>query len=253
MPDTNGSTASPLARIVTNPPAVPPAARRHFAEFSSALADCSGMRPTGHTDPPPLAAQIERLRRFYEPIFEHKYDHARLRIRDIEQLEQIASGYRSRTSFITDLALDPPSATSDLAGPPWLDDDWLTLSTIHSAKGCEWDVVHVIHAADGMIPSDMSTQDETSIDEERRLFYVAMTRAKDHLYVYFPLRYYHKRYALGDTHGYAQLTRFITPDVKALFEDRADGTYDDSTTPLVPRGPSRVEELNQWLSGLWGT
>jgi DNA helicase-2/ATP-dependent DNA helicase PcrA len=108
-----------------------------------------------------------------------------------------------------------------------LEEDFLTLSTIHSAKGCEWTVVHVIHAADGMIPSDMSVGDEAGVEEERRLLYVAMTRAKDMLYVYFPLRYYHRRFGRSDRHGYAQLTRYLSDDVRALFENRTADTNDE--------------------------
>ena len=100
------------------------------------------------------------------------------------------TGFETRERFVTDLTLDPPVSTSDLAGPPHLDEDYLVLSTIHSAKGGEWDVVHVIHAADGMIPSDMATGDPEQIEEERRLFYVALTRARDTLRVTFPLRYH---------------------------------------------------------------
>ena len=92
--------------------------------------------------------------------------------------------------MLTELTLDPPNSTSDLAGPPHLDDDYLILSTIHSAKGLEWDAVYVIHASDGNIPSDMATKNPVQIEEERRLFYVALTRAKNQLYVCIPMRYH---------------------------------------------------------------
>src|SRR5207245_6707198 len=106
------------------------------------------------------------------------------------------SGASSRGRFIAELTLDPPMSTGDLAGSPLLDEDYVVLSTIHSAKGCEWDVVHIIHAADGMIPSDMATGSSEETEEERRLLYVAMTRAKDVLVVYFPLRYYRRGHDL---------------------------------------------------------
>ena len=119
----------------------------------------------------------------------------------------------SRTSaaqFVADLTLDPPSSTGDLAGTPSLDDDWLTLSTVHSAKGGEWGVVHLIHAADGAFPSDMATGDADGVDEERRLFYVALTRAKRHLHLYAPLRYHHGDPAgRTDKHSYALRSRFL--------------------------------------------
>ena len=132
-----------------------------------------------------------------------------------------------------------------------LDEDYVILSTIHSAKGGEWDVVHVIHAADGMIPSDMSTGDPEEIEEERRLFYVALTRARDTLHVYFPLRYHRSNRGLEDRHWYAQLTRFLPDEVRARFELRS--TYVDVTeigdsTPAATGSTSGVDAL---LAGLW--
>ncbi|MGH2777214.1 MAG: 3'-5' exonuclease, partial [Actinomycetota bacterium] len=161
----------------------------------------------------------------------------------------IASGYSARGRFIADLALDPPNSTGDLAGPPLLDEDYLNLSTIHSAKGCEWDVVYVIHAADGMIPSDMATGDEDEIEEERRLLYVALTRAKDDLQVYFPLRYYHRRMGLEDPHSYAQLSRFISDDVRRYFDARAlEGTEE----PRLPESEhAGVQAVTDFLADLF--
>ncbi|MEN6370324.1 MAG: ATP-dependent helicase [Thermotogota bacterium] len=183
------------------------AARAGLADLADVFDD---LVPLGPKNP---EAQIERIRRFYDPVFERTYENPVVRVRDLISLEQIAGGYRSRHQFLADVQLDPPTSTSDLAGAPHLDEDWLVLSTIHSAKGCEWDVVYLIHAADGFLPSDLSTGSQDEIEEERRLVYVALTRAKDHLYITWPLRYYHKWYALGDDHGYAQLCRFFTPDV----------------------------------------
>lgn len=116
--------------------------------------------------------------------------------------------------MLTEITLDPPSSTQDLAADPLLDDDYLILSTIHSAKGLEWDAVYVLNATDGHIPSDMSTGSEEEIEEERRLFYVALTRAKRHLAVCHPTRYYISRYS-GDAHyGFAQLSRFVSESVR---------------------------------------
>ena len=229
---------------------MPPAARQPFADLREAFADCQGINLEGGEagEKPPLHAQLERLRRFYEPLFERIYENPTMRVRDLEQLQQIASTYKSRHRFITDLTLDPPSSTSDLAGPPFLEEDYLTLSTIHSAKGCEWTVVHVIHAADGMIPSDMSTGDEAGVDEERRLFYVAMTRAKDVLYIYFPLRYYHRRGGMGDGHSYAQLTRYLPPEMHGLLEARAAGGEQDGGPPS---GQSLTGKVDDLLNELW--
>ncbi|MFG0334408.1 MAG: ATP-dependent helicase [Maioricimonas sp. JB049] len=185
-----------------------------------------------------LSDQIGRVRRFYAPLLERKYDNARSRLKDLEQLEIVAGRFRDRSQFITEMSLDPPSSTQDLADDPLLDEDYLILSTIHSAKGLEWDAVYVIHAADGNIPSDMSTDSPEQIEEERRLFYVALTRAKDWLYVTVPQRYYfHGRYR-GDAHSYAQPTRFLTRDATACFEQTTAGVRpsedegDDTATGL---------------------
>jgi superfamily I DNA/RNA helicase len=117
-------------------------------------------------------------------------DDAQARLRDLEQIEALAARSRTRSEFLAELVLDPPSYTQELAGPPLLDEDYLVLSTMHSAKGLEFDVVFVIHAADGNIPSDMATGSVAEIEEERRLFYVACTRASEQLYVMHPLRCY---------------------------------------------------------------
>jgi DNA helicase-2/ATP-dependent DNA helicase PcrA len=165
-----------------------------------------------------LPDQIALLRTFYQPILERRYDQAHVRARDLEQLQQISANFTSRRDLLTDLTLDPPNNTQDLAGPPMFEEDYLILSTIHSAKGCEWDAVYVLHAADGNIPSDMSTGSPDEIEEERRLFYVALTRAKDFLEVIFPLKYYHKKHRTGDAHSYAQVTRFLPEAILPHFE-----------------------------------
>ncbi len=181
-----------------------------------------------------LPAQVHRVRKFYAPLLETKYDHVDARMRDLEQLELIASRYSNRQTMLAEITLDPPSSTQDLAGPPHLDDDWLVLSTIHSAKGLEWDAVYVIHASDGNIPSDMATKNPEEVEEERRLFYVAMTRAKNWLYVCCPLRYYYfARPGVSDRHSFAQPTRFVTPAVAKCFQQQVssipgEDTDDDS-------------------------
>ncbi len=233
---------SPLNRLIESPPPIPMPGCAELEALAQALADC------GLDDSTP-AVQVERLRRWCEPVFVRVYDNPAARLADLVQLEQIASGYGARGRFIADLALDPPNSTGDLAGPPLLDEDYLNLSTIHSAKGCEWDVVYVIHAADGMIPSDMATGDEDEIEEERRLLYVALTRAKDDLQIYFPLRYYHRRMALEDPHSYAQLTRFISDDVRLHLDERAlEGTEE----PRLPeREHTGVQAVTDFLADLF--
>ena len=127
--------------------------------------------------------------RWYEPHLERMHDDAVVRQADLVQLAQIASGYPSRERFLTELTLDPPGATSDEAGAPLLDEDYLVLSTIHSAKGQEWKSVFVLNTVDGCIPSDLGVGTTAEIEEERRLLYVAMTRARDHLHLIVPQRF----------------------------------------------------------------
>jgi DNA helicase-2/ATP-dependent DNA helicase PcrA len=199
---------------------------------------------------PTLAVQLDLIRGFYAPLLPARYENAPARERDLDQLIQIAGRYKSRSNFITDLTIDPPNATSDLAQPPFLEEDYLVLSTMHSAKGCEWDVVHILHAADGMIPSDMAVTDKSGVEEERRLLYVAMTRARDRLYVYFPLRYYRAR-RRGDAHTYAQLSRYLTKDVVALFEQRTGHSRLESVDEPRRRG-TPIADPRASVRRLWG-
>jgi DNA helicase-2/ATP-dependent DNA helicase PcrA len=138
------------------------------------------------------------------------------------QLEQIAASYPRRERFLTELTLDPPDATSDKAGAPLLDEDYLILSTIHSAKGREWSAVFVLNAVDGCIPSDLAAGTTEEIEEERRLLYVAMTRAKNQLDILVPQRFYvHQQSSRGDRHLYASRTRFVPDAILPLFEQRS--------------------------------
>lgn len=191
---------------------VPAKSKEQFKGLSSVLARLASDKKR------PLPEEIRAIRTYYNTIIADHYDNPEARKRDLDQLEVIAQRYKSRQNFLTSLALDPPSSTSDFAADPTLDEDHLILSTIHSSKGLEFDVVYVIHAADGFIPSDLATKSDEEIEEERRLLYVAMTRARNFLYVSFPLRYYNRPFGTGDTHNYAQLTRFIPPDFYGQFE-----------------------------------
>jgi DNA helicase-2/ATP-dependent DNA helicase PcrA len=166
-------------------------------------------------------AEFEQVRRWYEPHLERLHEDAAARAADLAQLEQIAAGYATREQFLTDLTLDPPAASSDEAGAPLLDEDYLILSTIHSAKGQEWKSVFVLNAVDGCIPSDLATGSADEIEEERRLLYVAMTRAKDQLDVIVPQRFYARQQAgQGDRYVHALRTRFIPTPVARHFEQR---------------------------------
>jgi DNA helicase II / ATP-dependent DNA helicase PcrA len=164
-------------------------------------------------------SDLERARLWYEPHLERIHEDAQTRRADLIQLEQIAFGYPSRARFLTELTLDPPDATSDEAGVPLLDEDYLILSTIHSAKGQEWKSVFVLNVVDGCMPSDLGAGTSAEIEEERRLLHVAMTRAKDDLYLLVPQRFFaHGQRAQGDRHVYASRTRFIPDRLLGLFE-----------------------------------
>jgi DNA helicase-2/ATP-dependent DNA helicase PcrA len=195
---------------------VPPsAAREHWPDFADTVRLLHG-KATG------WPAELDLACRWYAPHLERIHDDAALRQADLAQLAQIASTYPSRERFLTELTLDPPDATSDEAGVPLLDEDYLILSTIHSAKGQEWISVFILNTVDGCIPSDMGTGSKAEIEEERRLLYVAMTRAKDHLHLVVPQRFYaHQQRAGGDRHMYAARTRFIPAGLLDRFESRA--------------------------------
>ena len=168
------------------------------------------------------------------------------------QLEQIAAGYPSRERFLTELTLDPPSATSDLAGGSHGDEDHLILSTIHSAKGQEWQQVFVLNCVDGCIPSDRSTGTRAEIEEERRLLYVAMTRAKDSLHLIQPLRLFsYGQQPFGDRHVYAGRTRFIPDSVLDRF-DRVTWPAAAAVGATIRRSPAAPRiDVRQRMRGQW--
>src|SRR5258707_3077180 len=201
----------PAAMLVTY---APPRAGAEWQSFAELFGDLF-RRTSG------WPAEFEQVRRWYEPHLERLHDDAPARAADLAQLEQIATRYRTREQFLTDLTLDPPSAASDEAGAPLRDEDYLILSTIHSAKGQEWKSVFVLNAVDGCIPSDLAVGEREEIEEERRLLYVAMTRAKDQLDVMVPQRFYsHGQAARGDRYVHALRTRFIPTPLARLFDQR---------------------------------
>ncbi|MCW5636358.1 MAG: ATP-dependent helicase [Rubrivivax sp.] len=192
--------------------APPPAAAAAWRELAALLAhlrgDAARWPDDVHHTLAWLAPQIERL-----------HEDAAARLADLRQLAAIAATHASRQGFLTELALDPPAASSDEAGDPALDEDWLVLSTIHSAKGQEWNAVHVLNVVDGCMPADMATGHADEIDEERRLLYVAMTRARDEVTLWVPQRFYvTQQRACGDRHLYALRSRFIPDELLPLFE-----------------------------------
>ena len=238
------TAGGPLARLLHDPPAVPPQAADDFERLRDAVAQC-----VGEPEPPP-AVQLERITAFLVPIIERHYDAVAARVADLDQLRGLAGETPARAQFLADLTLDPPASTSDFADAPHLDDDFLVLSTIHSAKGGEWKSVYVIHAADGCLPSDMALSDKDGLEEERRLFYVAITRAKDNLYVSYPQRFYHRRNVRDDSHSFALPSRFLSP-AQLCFDERTIGFTDegDDTIDDVPRAVT--DPVGDVLAGLF--
>ena len=208
------------------------------------------MRQLRHRDAP-WPADLALVRHWYEPLLLQRYDDAAVRGADLRALENIAATYASRERFLTELTLDPPGATSDEAGDPLRDEEYLTLSTIHSAKGQEWTSVYLLNAVDGCVPSDLATGTPAEIEEERRLLYVAMTRAKDHLQLVVPQRFYiHQQAADGDRHVYANRTRFIPCQL--------DPHFDLRTWPVAPQGtehgvgqPSSTRDVAARMRRMW--
>jgi DNA helicase-2/ATP-dependent DNA helicase PcrA len=204
----------------------------------------------GEIESEPLEVHAERIRRAMVPLIISSYDDAAPRLEDLGALVLACAGTSRLSDVAAEQALEPPASTGDLAGPPMVDEDWLVLSTVHSAKGLEFDAVHVIHAADGNFPSDMSTGSPEGIEEERRLFYVAITRARRNLAIYVPLRYHHHQ--VRDDHSWAQPSRFLSESVRTtLVEISATPTSQDissSASTLTIDGSGVVEGQ---LSKLW--
>ena len=183
--------------------APPSRARAGFAAFAGLMRRLASRAA-------PWPGELADAVAWLSPLLETRYDDATMRIGDLEALERIAASFATRERFLTELTLDPPDATSDEAGPPLRDEDYLILSTIHSAKGQEWRSVFVLNCVDGCIPSDLATGSSEEIEEERRLLYVAMTRARDELTLIVPQRFYvHGQPKNGDRSVFASRTRFI--------------------------------------------
>ena len=240
--DAMAQSRDPIKALMEH--ACPPRAAADWPGFVALL---QGLRSRSAGWP----AEIGEARAWYEPHLERIHEDFEMRRADLLQLEDIAAGYPSRERFLTELTLDPPDATSGQAGAPLLDEDYLILSTIHSAKGQEWKSVFVLNVVDGCIPSDLGTGTTEEIEEERRLLYVAMTRAKDSLNLMVPQRFFtHGQSATGDRHVYAARTRFIPNGLLALFERAAwpiavkvDGA---SSQPK----PARID-VGARMRGMW--
>jgi DNA helicase II / ATP-dependent DNA helicase PcrA len=187
------------------------------------------------------------LAALHDPL-EARYADAAVRFADLERLADAAAASPSLHDALVQLALDPPVSASDLAGRPRLDDDYLVISTVHSAKGLEWPVVHLPQLVDGAVPSDMALTTPAGLEEEQRLFYVAVTRARDRLYLYAPLRMHHHRLAADDRHSYAQLTRFL--DGPALAH--CDVVQATPPRPVLRPVAPLAASVDRDLAALWG-
>jgi DNA helicase II / ATP-dependent DNA helicase PcrA len=196
--------------------------------------------------------QIELVCDWYRPHLERLYDSPRTRAADLDQLMQIAAGYPTREAFLSELTLDPPGATGAEAGAPSLDEDYLILSTIHSAKGQEWDAVYILNLVDGCIPADLAVGTSEEIEEERRLLHVAMTRAKDQLHLVQPLRFYtHGQRRHGDRHVYAPRSRFVTTSMLSLFERTSWPAPRTSRSEAAPGHSTPSVDLGIRLREMW--
>jgi DNA helicase II / ATP-dependent DNA helicase PcrA len=223
----------------------PQAAQAAPARSRAALTATLGHLAAAASDP--AAAQAEAIVTILDPLIRARYPDATARLADLRRLADAAAGQASLHDALAELTLDPPVSASDLAGPPRLDEDYLTISTIHAAKGLEWPIVHVPHLVDGALPSDMALGDPGGLAEEHRLFYVALTRARDHLYLYAPLRLHLHRRGRDDRHGYGQLTRFLDRDALAACDNAAAA----APAPVLSAvGPIRVQ-VDAALGSLW--
>jgi DNA helicase-2/ATP-dependent DNA helicase PcrA len=221
----------------------PPAARADWPALVALLAGVAA----DEGDWRPQAGQV---RAWYQLHLERLYDNWAVRAGDLDALEAIAGQYGSREQFLTELSLDPPQATGDQSGPPLLDEDYLVLSTIHSAKGQEWDSVYVLNVADGNFPSEFAAGRPEQVEEERRLLYVAMTRAKSALHLVAPLKYWvTQQPKLGARHVYGARSRFLSEKVMSRLDPAFHSAADRQ--PGTGGRPAVVIDVGERLKGLW--
>lgn len=206
-----------------------------------------------------LPTQMHRALQFYKPFLMEAYPHDNdSRLRDLEQLVDISSKFKNRQELLSDFVLDPPQSSEEFADKPDRDDDYLILSTIHSAKGMEWRAVSIIHASDGNIPSDFTTGTQEEIDEELRLFYVAITRAKDHLYITCPMRYYHIGPSWSDKFSRVLPTRFLPPEIlnssfeESFYSEKIHGEENHHAREILEEEGINISDwIRKQTAGLW--
>ena len=221
----------------------PPRARDAHRALSQLLRRLRGQARADAPAPEhSVGAEIDLIRTLYDDLLRDKYDRPEPRLADLDQLRTIARGFPSRSSFLSTMALEPPQSTQDLAeGSGAEDDDALILSTAHSAKGKEWDVVIVIWAVDGWFPMARATEREDELEEERRLMYVALTRARNHLVVTYPVQVYSTR--RGQDYSMDQLSRFLDRGVREKMQRVAISAPDDMPRPAEPQTAEKVDLL----------
>jgi DNA helicase-2/ATP-dependent DNA helicase PcrA len=236
--DDSGTDGDVLLRWPLAAEELPAVARPHAEALARAIQPSDGETPGNHA---------ERLLDALAPLVEAGYDDGPARLADLDALVVAAHGAARLSDVAADVAIEPPRSTSDLAGPPVVDEDWLVISTVHSAKGLEWDVVHLMRAADGNFPSDMALGDREGLEEERRLFYVATTRPRRHLHVYLPLRFHLRPGGRDDAHVYGQPSRFLSDEVLAGFDQQSVGHRE--AEPIVRLDAGAVVGVE--LDALW--
>jgi DNA helicase-2/ATP-dependent DNA helicase PcrA len=197
-----------------------------------------------------VPTHAERLRVAVAPLVEAAYPQAQARLADLDTLVAASTKVARLSDVAADHVLEPPRSTGNLAGPPLIDEDWLVISTVHSAKGLEWDVVHVLHVTDGNIPSDMALSSPEGLEEERRVFYVAVTRARHALHLYVPERYHHHPKGHDDRHGWAQPSRFLSERVRSRCDVLTERSHRPDSVESMPRVDA-TERVGVMLDGLW--
>ena len=223
---------------------VPAAVREHWPAFVAMMSSIA-------RDDAPWEGQVTQVRSWYEPQLDRLYEAPLARRGDLSQLERLAVQYATRESFVTELTLDPPQASGDLAGDPLLDEDYLVLSTVHSAKGQEWEAVHVLNVTDGSFPSEFSAGRPELIEEERRLLYVAMTRARDDLHLLAPVRFYVTQQApAGDRYVHGARSRFLTEAVLSRFERVTWPAQPEQPAAGAPSAGPRIDVASR-LRDMW--
>jgi DNA helicase-2/ATP-dependent DNA helicase PcrA len=223
---------------------VPAATREHWAPLAQLLRDIGAENA-------PWEGQVGRVRLWYEPHLERLYESAPARRGDLDQLERLSLQHRTRESFVTELTLDPPQATGDLAGDPLLDEDYLVLSTVHSSKGQEWESVHVLNVTDGTFPSEFAAGRPELLEEERRLLYVAMTRARTELRLLAPVRFYvTQQQGMGDRYVHGARSRFISERVMQRMQRVSAGERQEGYGVQQAAAGPRIDVANR-LRDMW--